>query len=755
QRTIQPPTPRSSLKGPMPAATSRRPTSTPATACPASWTRTCSHNIAIARASMAASRGNETSSANASSPATSAKPPMPPITHCTSCMPLDVGCGADAGSAARGYSASSRPVVRSFNPVSMRFPLPRTITERGRGDRPELHQQRTLSIDQRQPDRELGALTGYAGAEHADVAVVAAHHLVHHAQPDAQAALPGDGCVVALGEQLEDVVELVGWDARPVVGDAEVGGAGAAAQAHAGAAAFGCELDRVVEQVVEHLHQADLVADHPQRLVGDLGGELLATGLHGRGRGLDGRVHHLLQSHGLAAQVDLATDDAPDVQQVVDQPRELADLARQDVPGGAQVRGGGLFQLHDGHRVADRRQRVAQLVAEHCQEVMEVALLGLQPGDAAAVAEVAGDLGEPQVVTGSVVHGGDEHAGPEPAAVLADAPALVLEAAVAQRGFKFVLGPAGVDLFLRVEHREVLADDLLGGIALVDLGAEVPADHVALRVQHENGVVAHAFHQHAEALFALAQQLLLVASLGEVAGDLGETAVQAVVVDQRGDDHARPEPAAILAQAPAFVLEPPQAERFAQLLRRETDVDLLLRVEDLEAAADDLVRRVALEHLCRGVPGAHASVRVGTEDGGLPDGFRRQAAVAVADRRRTPEIAGRREQGLHDAGVPHGRSATLLQRPPTTDTHGRRGQQPHTLAERCSVPGEVTRDEKAPPKRGPGSNAAGGMSGPGILQHDVGVAVGTGGHHRQRAARQLLQRAQVGARGGRQLVPLG
>src|SRR5690606_3690780 len=45
--------------------------------------------------------------------------------------------------------------------------------------------------------------------------------------------------------------------------------------------------------------------------------------------------------------------------------------------------------------------------------------------------------------------------------------------------------------------------------------------------------------------------------------------------------------------------------------------------------------------------------------------------------------------------------------------------------------------------------------GPGIAEHDVGVAVRTGADDRQRAAGQLFQRAQVGAGRRRQLVPLG
>src|SRR5690606_1415873 len=46
-------------------------------------------------------------------------------------------------------------------------------------------------------------------------------------------------------------------------------------------------------------------------------------------------------------------------------------------------------------------------------------------------------------------------------------------------------------------------------------------------------------------------------------------------------------------------------------------------------------------------------------------------------------------------------------------------------------------------------------SAPGVAQHDVGVAIRPGGYHRQRAAGQLLQGAQVGAGGRRKLVPVG
>ncbi len=60
----------------------------------------------------------------------------------------------------------------------------------------------------------------------------------------------------------------------------------------------------------------------------------------------------------------------------------------------------------------------------------------------AAFGDVAGDLGEADVPARVVVDGGDDDVGPEPAAVLADAPAFFFVVAFAQGDFEFVLGVA-------------------------------------------------------------------------------------------------------------------------------------------------------------------------------------------------------------------------------------------------------------------------------------------------------------------------
>ena len=103
-----------------------------------------------------------------------------------------------------------------------------------------------------------------------------------------------------------------------------------------------------------------------------------------------------------------------------------------------------------------------------------------------------------------VTDGRDLDAGPEPRAVLADAPALVLEPAGRPSRREPPRRLAGSDVFLGIETREMLADDLVDPIARDPLGAGVPADHPALGIEDEDPVVRHARRDQAEALLAVA-----------------------------------------------------------------------------------------------------------------------------------------------------------------------------------------------------------------------------------------------------------
>jgi hypothetical protein len=118
---------------------------------------------------------------------------------------------------------------------------------------------------------------------------------------------------------------------------------------------------------------------------------------------------------------------------------------------------------------------------------------------------VAGQLREPDQLAGIVAQRRDRDTGPEGRAVLAHPPSLVQETARRLGHPQLVGGPARLPRLRRVEDRKVLADDFLGRVALDSLGADVPGDHHAIRIEHEDRVLAHAFDQQPEPLLAAAQ----------------------------------------------------------------------------------------------------------------------------------------------------------------------------------------------------------------------------------------------------------
>eukprot|EP01022_Parablepharisma_sp_SALTPOND_P021769 TRINITY_DN435_c2_g11_i1.p1 TRINITY_DN435_c2_g11~~TRINITY_DN435_c2_g11_i1.p1 ORF type:complete len:948 (-),score=370.43 TRINITY_DN435_c2_g11_i1:3556-6399(-) len=116
---------------------------------------------------------------------------------------------------------------------------------------------------------------------------------------------------------------------------------------------------------------------------------------------------------------------------------------------------------------------------------------------AALLGTVAGDLGKADQLAVFLVDGVDHHVCPETAAVLADAPALAFEAAVAQSGVQTALGQAFGAFGGAVEGGEVTPDDFLGGITLEALGTGVPVGHHAISAQQVDGVIGDALDQQA------------------------------------------------------------------------------------------------------------------------------------------------------------------------------------------------------------------------------------------------------------------
>jgi hypothetical protein len=112
-----------------------------------------------------------------------------------------------------------------------------------------------------------------------------------------------------------------------------------------------------------------------------------------------------------------------------------------------------------------------------------------------SLGEIARDLGEPQQSAILVANGFDHDVRPEAAAVLAHAPAFGLEFACARSRLQRPLGQAGLAIDILVKALEVLSQDLGRRVALEALGAGIPADDVAARIEHVNGVVGHGLNE--------------------------------------------------------------------------------------------------------------------------------------------------------------------------------------------------------------------------------------------------------------------
>src|SRR6185437_2380406 len=134
-------------------------------------------------------------------------------------------------------------------------------------------------------------------------------------------------------------------------------------------------------------------------------------------------------------------------------------------------------------------------IHQHAVELLAVAESLLRD---AALAQVAGHLGEAAQHTGFVAYRRDHHVRPEPAAVLPDAPALVLEPALCFRHFQFVIRPAGVLGRLWIERGEMLTDNLRTAVPFHTPRPLVPTGYMPRGVEQEDGIVLDALHQEAE-----------------------------------------------------------------------------------------------------------------------------------------------------------------------------------------------------------------------------------------------------------------
>ena len=188
---------------------------------------------------------------------------------------------------------------------------------------------------------------------------------------------------VRLAEAVEDERQELRGDALARVGDAHDHVRVFAVDGDADAAARAGELDRVGQQVPDHLLQPVRVA--PYRAGGGVDPALERHRLRERaGRdGVDGGLHDGADVDGPELEAQLAGDDARDVQQVVD---ELGLQLRVAVDHLQRALGGGGVErpaLQHAHPAEHCRERCAQLVRERGEELVlgavGVARLGVEP----------------------------------------------------------------------------------------------------------------------------------------------------------------------------------------------------------------------------------------------------------------------------------------------------------------------------------------------------------------------------------------
>ena len=160
--------------------------------------------------------------------------------------------------------------------------------------------------------------------------------------------------------------QLLRGNADPGIPDRDLDPARGRPRAHPDPAALRRVLGRVVQEVRQHLGQPDGVAGEPHRRPRQLHAQRLPAARDLRLRGLDGGGHHGLELDGLGLEHQLVPADPGEVEQIVSNPREVLGLPRYHLHGGGVSRG--VHFLQEMGRVADRGQRVAQLVANHGHE---------------------------------------------------------------------------------------------------------------------------------------------------------------------------------------------------------------------------------------------------------------------------------------------------------------------------------------------------------------------------------------------------
>ena len=268
-----------------------------------------------------------------------------------------------------------------------------------------LRDRRRSVLERRQAYLELAPVTEPLAARF-DRSAVHLHHRLDQRQADAQPVARAFQGRVHLGEHLEEVRKLLGRDADAVVPHAHDHLRAFVGDRQPDVAAPVGELARVVEQVADHLRQPRGVGAQIERLRRQRHRQLVVQAAVPRARRLDGLLDDRPELDGLLAKLELAARDAAEVEQVVDQARQLAHLTFDHPQRRACHLCVAVSDAQGAHGVADRGQRVAQLVRQHREELVLAAVgFGQVVGQLPPLGDVLADRGEGHRSAGVVRQG--------------------------------------------------------------------------------------------------------------------------------------------------------------------------------------------------------------------------------------------------------------------------------------------------------------------------------------------------------------
>ena len=200
-----------------------------------------------------------------------------------------------------------------------------------------------------------------------DTAAVQQGEVLHQGQSDPETALRARPRARALDEDVEHVRQKLGRDSRAVVEHAHGRGPLVPFCQQPDGAAAGGVLRSIRQQVAEDLREPRDVRIHHQSWL-DVHDQAMPGPFESRCGRLDRLGENRGNFHALALELDLAARDASDVEQVVDEALQLLHLPFDDGNFAAVLVQ--VFLMQELDRRDDRGQRIAQLVAEHREELV-------------------------------------------------------------------------------------------------------------------------------------------------------------------------------------------------------------------------------------------------------------------------------------------------------------------------------------------------------------------------------------------------